>query len=153
TLANSAAEIVRLREGIARLQLRISKLAEPHRLLEAQDHLSVPKGIPSKDSEEIAALRAKLSVARRNYEVESTRSKSLEGQQQKGLSELASLRQELATLKSKKEDEAKLREIQTALRQATDELEKLRRARSADAVVLATQEAYIRELDQKLNTQ
>jgi len=152
-LTGSAAETVRLREEIVRLQLRITGLLESHQPPEAQDRLSAPNRIESQDSGELAALRAKLSVARRSYEVESIRSKFLEEQQQKSLSELASLRQELVALKGKEQNDDKLREMQSALRQATDDIEKLRRARNADAAVLSSQQAYIGELDQKLNTQ
>jgi hypothetical protein len=153
-LAGSAVEMVRLREEIARLHLRTTELLKSHQPSEAQDRLSGPtKALSQDNSGELAALRAKLSLALRSYEVESTRSRFLEEQQQKSLSELASLREELAALKNKGQNEDKLREIQSALRQATDEVERLRRARNADAAVLATQEAYIRELDQKLNAQ
>jgi len=66
---------------------------------------------------------------------------------------LTSVQEELANLQSKIPGVNKLNETELALKQATEALEGLNRARAADIAALTAQQTHIRELTDRLNAQ
>ena len=149
--ADSPAEIARLKDEIARLRQRMPELSGSQVSSKTQPtspglKVFSPKGPSSSDS-----LQTELAIARQSYAVEVARSRSLDEQLRKTSSELVSLREELTAIQSKAPDTDKFHETELALRQANEELEKLRRTRASDMSTLAAQQVHIRELTERLS--
>jgi hypothetical protein len=145
-------EVARLNNEIARLELRIGELSKPAG--PPRDQLIRPD--PLKSKPEVASaqnLEIELSNVRQNYTLAVAKSGILEEQLQKVSSELAMLRQEQVAVNRKDSLSDKVREMETALGRATEELEKLRRTHSMDASTIAAHQAHISELTERLNAQ
>jgi hypothetical protein len=152
-LSDPQVEISRLTNELATLHQRIRELSESRLSSKTQEMPAERKMASSKDASNPESLRTELSVVRHSYAAELERSRSLEEKLRKTSSELAFAQEELTNLQSKIQDNDKLHETELALKQATEALEKLNRARAADMSALSAQQIHIRELAEKLNTQ
>jgi hypothetical protein len=158
--AEASGQVARLDGEIAKLKLRVRELAEPESSpkSQAQPLNTVPPGKElatgvSRSNLTQSWFQTQLSVVRHDYAMAVARSRTLNEHLKKASLELASLRSELTAVRSQIQQPDRLRETELALRQTTEELEKLRRDRSADVSTITAQQAHIRELTEKLSSQ
>ena len=146
-------ETTRLKEQIGRLQLRMVQLSEVRQPARTEQLAPDLKVVPLTSSSDRDALQAQLWAARQSYAAQASKARSLELQLQKNMSELESMRGELAVLQSKTKQADNLNETELALRQAREEIEKLQRIHANDLAALSIQNVHLRELSEKLNNQ
>lgn len=151
-----SAQLARLQGQIFDLRQRIVELSQSSSTLEhSKDQMprsSPAAALPAAPSPN--PLQRELVQARRDYSVALARSQQLEEQLSVASTELAALKDELSqTLKKEEPVSVKLRETESALRQASEGIQKLQRERAVYASTFADQQTQIRELMDELGTQ
>ncbi len=145
-MARLSAEVDRLNTAAAATSSLVSiKSAPSPSLPVATSEMKGPTG-PDR-------LQMELTTVRRDYENAVIRVHYLDAQLQKATSELTTLKSDLVLAQAKVQNSEKLRETEVALRQANEELTRLKQDRSIQVANMSAQLAQIKELTDKLYAQ
>jgi hypothetical protein len=152
----ASSEMVKLNVEIGRLNSLVN-LVRAGVAGPPQNVLGGPStGIPARSSPEVEKVQAELKEARRNYDQALAQIRSLDEQLdrlQKDTVELAALKSERALPESKASSIQRLHETEAALQQANEEIARLRQEHSVQMASMSSQQAQIRELNDKLISQ
>ncbi len=142
--SSADAEIAKLHAQIAELKTSGNESGKR----EGTPLLSEPLTSSTDESE----LRARLYKTQREYEKTQARLKTYEQKYQQMDSAITKLQQDLGEAKNKAKDADRVHETELALKQANDELHRLRQIRTADAGLLSSQQSQIHDLSARVNT-
>jgi hypothetical protein len=143
---------------LSTLHTRISQQTDPlkNRAEENRSAVVPPARVnsPKLDLPSQRATDAKLAKERQEHAAVEARAKMLEEQLQAASLELENLRREQGDAGNLRDQvETKLKEAEQVTVRVSEELQKIRRARSDDAIAITTQDLQIRQLTQKLAEQ
>jgi hypothetical protein len=138
---------------IARLTTEIVSLKNTHPQTGSLSTAITSQRDNPEDSQAQKELRARLYKAQQEYEKTLTRLKIYEQQSKQTDATIANLQKDLDSYKGRANDADRVRETEATLRQISDEVQRLRQARTSDANTLASQQNQIQDLKSQITTQ